>query len=70
MTLLEGSNYHQTRRHYATEMAKSKYYDGLEGKALCASRGITPRRLGKWTDTRGAVEVRFMAGRTPERAAA
>jgi hypothetical protein len=41
MTLLEGSNYHQTRRHYATEMAKSKFYDGLEGNALCASRRIT-----------------------------
>lgn len=29
-----------------------------------------PRRLGKWTESHGATEVRFMAGRTPERAAA
>lgn len=39
--LYEGSNYHQTRRHYATAMEKSKYYDGLEGRALCSSTGIT-----------------------------
>lgn len=29
-----------------------------------------PRRDGKWTESRGAIEVRFVAGRTPERAAA
>ncbi|MGW3992414.1 hypothetical protein ACWEF6_02895 [Amycolatopsis sp. NPDC004772] len=40
-TLHEGSNYHQTRRHYATDMGPSKYYDGLEGHALCSSTGLT-----------------------------
>ncbi len=29
-----------------------------------------PRRLGKWVADHGAVEARFVAGRTPERAAA